>query len=62
MREEIISTFDSKVFALYEDQPTYEATKKYFERKKEEELDAVDSFEKKQKSEKMKVSKCRRQN
>ena len=46
LREEIISTCGSKIFALNKDEPTYEATKKYFERKKEEELDAVESLKK----------------
>ena len=46
LREEIISTYDSKIFVLNKDELTYEARKKYFERKKEEELDAVDSFKK----------------
>ena len=46
LREEIISTYDSKIFALNKDEPIYEARKKYFERKKEEELDAVESFKK----------------
>ena len=49
LREEIISTYGSKIFALNKDKPTYEATKKYFERKKEEELDAVESLKKKKK-------------
>ena len=54
MREEIISTYDSKIFALNKDEPTYKARKKCFERKKEEELDAVDSFEKNKKAKKRK--------
>ena len=52
LREEIISTYDSKIFALSKNAPTYEARKKYFERKKEEKLDAVDSFEKNKKAKK----------
>ena len=46
LREEIILTYNSKIFVLNKDELTYEARKKYFERKKEEELDAVDSFKK----------------
>ena len=54
LREEIISTYDSKIFALNKEEPTYEARKKYFERKKEEELDAVESFKKNKKAKKRK--------
>ena len=39
LREEIISTYDSKIFTLNKDEPTYEVRKKYFERKKEEKLE-----------------------
>ena len=46
LREEITSTFDSKAFALNNEDPTYEACKKYYERQEAEELDAVDSYEK----------------
>ena len=45
LREEITSTFDSKTFALNNEDPTYEACKKYYERQEAEELDAVDSYE-----------------
>ena len=55
LREEIISTYDSKIFALNKEEPTYEARKKYFERKKEEELDAVESFKKNKKAKKRKL-------
>ena len=37
------------MFALNQDDPIYEARKEYFENKMDEELDAVESFEKKQK-------------
>ena len=46
MREEITQTFQSKIFALNKEDPTYEARKEYYENKMDEELDAVDSFEK----------------
>lgn len=45
LREEITSTFDSKTYALNNEDPTYEACKKYYERQEAEELDAVDSYE-----------------
>ena len=41
--QEIEQTFEAKIFALDKN----EARKKYLERKKEEDLDAVDSFGKK---------------
>ena len=53
-REEINATFDSKIFALNKDEPTYEARKKYYERKKAEELDGVDSYEKNKRAKKRK--------
>ena len=53
--EEIEQTFQGKIFALNRSDPTYEARKINLEWKKEEELDAVNSFEKKQKSKKKKV-------
>ena len=42
------------MFALNRSDPTYEARKMYLERKKEEELDAVNSFEKNKKVRKRK--------
>ena len=45
MREET-QTFQSKIFVLNKEYPTCEARKEYFENKMDEELDAVDSFEK----------------
>ena len=53
LREETIQTFQSKIFSLNKEEPTYEARKKY-ERQMEEKLDAVDSYEKKQKLKKRK--------
>ena len=50
LREEIIQIYDSKIFALNKEQSTCEARKKYFERKKAENLDAVDSSEKNKKA------------
>ena len=49
LREETIQTFQSKIFSLNKEEPTYEARKKYYERQMEEKLDAVDSYGKKQK-------------
>ena len=49
MWEEITQTFNSRIFALNKDEPTYEAGKKYYERQMEEELDRVDSYEKNRK-------------
>ena len=42
--EEIEQTFQTKIFALEKNDQIYNARKKYLERKKEEDLDAVDSF------------------
>ena len=49
LREEIIQTYQVEIFALNKEEPTYEARKKYYERKMEEELDGVDSYEKNKK-------------
>ena len=46
LREEITQTFQSEIFALKKEDPTYVAWKEYYENKMDEELDAVDSFEK----------------
>ena len=46
LKDEITQTFQSKIFALNKEEITYEARKKYYERKMAEELDAVDTFEK----------------
>ena len=40
LREEITQIFQSKIFALNIEDPTYEARKEYFENKMDEELDA----------------------
>lgn len=53
-RNEIEQTFQAKIFALNKNDPTFEARKKYLERKKEEEPEAVDSFEKSKRSKKRK--------
>ena len=50
LREEINSTYDAKIFTLNRDDPTCEAQKKYYQRGEAEDLDAVDTYEKKQKS------------
>ena len=44
MKEEIIQTFQGKIFALDKNDSTYEARKKCFENKMDEELDVVESF------------------
>ena len=54
LRKEIEQTFYGKIFALNKEDPTYEARKLYLERKKEEELDAINSFEKNKKVKKRK--------
>ena len=46
MKEEIIRTFQAKIFAFNKDDPTYEARKEHFENKTDGELDAVDSDQK----------------
>ena len=46
MKEEIIQTFQDKIFTLNKSDPTYEARKEYYENKMEEELDSVESFAK----------------
>ena len=54
MREEIIQTLQAKIFALNKNDQTYEARKEYFENKMDEDLDAIDSFEKSKKRRKRK--------
>ena len=44
MREEIIQTFQSKIFALNKEDPTYEARKEYSENKMDEEVEAMNFF------------------
>ena len=46
--QETEQTFEAKIFALDKNDQTYEARKKYLERKKEEDLDAVILLEKKE--------------
>ena len=50
VREEITQTFQSKISALNKEEITYEVRKKYYEKKVIEELDAIDTYEKKLKS------------
>ena len=45
MRQEINQTYKAKIFNVDKEDPTYEARKKCLERKKEEDLDAVSTFE-----------------
>ena len=52
MRGEINATFDSKIFALNKDEPTYEERKKYYERQRTEELGAFNSYVKSKKAKK----------
>ena len=49
LREEITQAFQSTIFVLNKDKPTYEARKKYYERQMPEELDGVDSYKKNKK-------------
>ena len=42
LREEIIQTYQSKIFSLNKEEPTHEAREKY-DKQMEEALDAVDS-------------------
>ena len=44
MKEEIIQTFQVKIFALDKNDLTYEVRKEYFENKMDEGLDSVESF------------------
>ena len=46
MKEEIIHTYQGKIFALDKNDPTYETRNEYFENKMYEELNSVESFEK----------------
>ena len=52
MREEVIQTFQQKIMFLDKNSLTYEAGEQYYDDKMEEELDAIDSFEKSKKSKK----------
>ena len=55
LREEISQTFQAKIFALNKEGITYEARKKYYERKMAEELDAIDTYEKNKKVKKKEI-------
>ena len=55
MKEEIIQTFQGKIFALDKNDPTYEARKEHFENKMDEELDSVESFLKSKNRKKKKI-------
>ena len=54
LTEEINKTYKAKIFALNQEDLTYEARKKCFERKMVEKIDAVNSFEKNKKAKKRK--------
>ena len=55
MKEEIIQNFQNKIFNLNKNDPTYEARKKCYENKMEEELDSVESFAKSKNKKKRKL-------
>ena len=55
LKQEINQKYDAKIFTLNKEDPVYEARKKYFECKREEELDAVNTFEKNKKVRKRKI-------
>ena len=46
LQQEIIQTFESKIFSLNKADPTYGTRRKYYEVQMEEELDAVDCLKK----------------
>ena len=46
MRDKIIQTFQSKIFALNKEDSSYEARKEYFENKMDEEPDTLNSLAK----------------
>ena len=52
LKEEIIQTFQSKIFALDKEDPLFVSGKRYYENKMEEELEAVDNYEKRKKEKK----------
>ena len=54
IREKIKNKFENKLFALNKNDPMYEARVMYLEREKEEDLDAVNSFDKNAKAKKRK--------
>ena len=54
IRRDIEENFENKRFSLDKNHPVYEARLAYLERKKAEDLDAVNSFEKKAKAKKRK--------
>ena len=55
MKDEIIQTFQGKIFALNVNDPTYEARKEYFENKIDEEHVSVESFVKSKNKIKIKI-------
>ena len=55
LREEITDTFNQNILSLDKNEPTYEARKQYFMEKMEEELHAIDSFEKSKNKRKRKL-------
>ena len=55
MRREMEGEFEEKLKNLNKEDPAYEAILEYFERRKAEDLDAVDSFVKKMKAKKRKL-------
>ena len=55
IREEVMQTFQQKTLLLDKKDPTYEARKQYYDEKMEEELNAIDSFEKSKNKRKRKL-------
>ena len=45
MKEEIFHEFNTKLLSLNKNDPAYQASKEQLENKRDEDLDAVDSFE-----------------
>ena len=54
LREEIISTYDSKIFALNKEEPTYEARKNILKEKKKKNLMLLKALKKNKKAKKRK--------
>ena len=55
LRQEINQTYEAKIFNVNKEDPTYKARKKYLERKKQEDLDAVSTFQNSKKIKKRKL-------
>ena len=55
LRQEIRTTYDSKIFGLNKEEPAYETHTNYYERQNAEELYVFDSYEKNKKVKKKKI-------